>query len=97
MSCARYRAQMSRYLDDELTPRQRSELLAHVTTCAECAAALARLRQSEVLLKKLPESQPSQDVRAAVLRAAHRRQRRPHGWRGRLVWGLSAWRCQHDD
>lgn len=90
MSCARYRAQISRYLDDELSPRQRSELLAHIKTCAECAAALARFRQSEVLLKKLPETRPSEDIRAAVLRAAHRRRRKPRGWRGRLAWWLSA-------
>jgi anti-sigma factor RsiW len=66
VSCARYRAQLSRYLDDELPPRQRSELLAHVATCPDCAAALARFRQSEVLLKKLPERKPSADVRGAV-------------------------------
>src|SRR5262249_46204582 len=79
VSCARYRAQLSRYLDGELTARQRSELLAHVGTCADCAAALARLRQSEVLLKKLPETRPSDEVRGAVVRAARRRRTRGGG------------------
>jgi hypothetical protein len=90
VSCARYRAQLSRYLDDELPPRQRNELLAHVATCPDCAAALARFRQSEVLLKKLPESKPSAEVRGAVLRAARRRRRAPHGVRGHLIWWLAA-------
>ncbi|HYO48681.1 MAG TPA: Ig-like domain-containing protein [Chloroflexia bacterium] len=67
MNCDKYRDLLSRYVDSEVTPRQRRELLAHVEKCAHCAAWLARVRQSEVLLKGLPQTQPSDRVRDAVL------------------------------
>src|SRR5687767_9302817 len=70
MSCARYRGLLSRYVDGEVTPRQRSELLAHVDSCPECAAWLARARQADVLLKGgVPAMRPSDRVRATVLGA----------------------------
>ncbi|HUS13676.1 MAG TPA: Ig-like domain-containing protein [Chloroflexia bacterium] len=87
MTCARYRALISRYLDDELTPRQRTELLDHIEHCSSCAADLAHFRQTELLLRKLPEGQPKPELKQAVLRAAkgsRRRQRRS------LPWLLSA-------
>ncbi|HYP42326.1 MAG TPA: Ig-like domain-containing protein, partial [Chloroflexia bacterium] len=67
MNCDKYRDLLSRYVDSEVTPRQRRELLAHVEKCAHCAAWLARVRQSEVLLKGIPQTQPSDRVRDAVL------------------------------
>ena len=87
MTCARYRALISRYLDNELTPRQRTELLDHVKHCASCAADLARYRQAEVLLRKIPEGQPAPKLKTAVLREARRRRRRE---RHSLIWLLSA-------
>jgi hypothetical protein len=87
MTCARYRALISRYLDDELTPRQRAELLDHVKHCASCAADLARYRQAEVLLRKIPEGEPAPKLKPAVLREARRRRRRE---RHSLIWLLSA-------
>ena len=56
MSCSRYRDLLSRYIDGEVTPRQRRELLAHVENCRDCAAWLARVRQTDVLLKGVPEN-----------------------------------------
>jgi hypothetical protein len=67
LNCDKYRDLLSRYVDSEVTPRQRRELLAHVEKCAHCAAWLARVRQSEVLLKGIPQTQPSDRVRDAVL------------------------------
>lgn len=70
MTCSRYRDLISRYVDNEVTPRQRSELLAHVQHCHGCAAWLARLRQTDVLLKGVPETHPSDRVREAILSTA---------------------------
>ncbi|HEX8599232.1 MAG TPA: MG2 domain-containing protein [Chloroflexia bacterium] len=67
MSCARYRQLISRYIDGEVTPRQRQELLAHVQTCHDCAAWLSKARQTDVLLKGLEDAGPSDRVRSAVL------------------------------
>src|SRR5947199_9182245 len=67
MTCARYRELISRYVDGEVTPRQRRDVLAHVERCHDCAAWLARARQAEVLLKGVPETRPSDRVRETVL------------------------------
>src|SRR5438876_11181635 len=67
MNCSRYRQLISRYVDDEVTPRQRRELLAHVEICRECAAWLARARQTDVLLKSVGNEGPSDRVKSAIL------------------------------
>ena len=71
MSCTRYRQLISRYVDDEVTPRQRQELLAHVEHCSDCAAWLARARQTDVLLKSVKNTGPSDSVRQAILSQLH--------------------------
>lgn len=63
---------LSRYVDNEVTPRQRREVLDHVAICHDCAAYLARLRQADVLLKGVPETRPSDKVREAVLLSARK-------------------------
>src|SRR2546425_49384 len=70
MSCTRYRDLLSRYVDGEVTARQRRELLGHLEKCHDCAAWLARVRQTDVLLKGAPETRPSDRVRDAVLGTA---------------------------
>jgi hypothetical protein len=67
LSCSRYRQLISRYVDNEATPRQREELLAHVQTCHDCAAWLARARQTDVLLRGMNDTGPSDRVRSAIL------------------------------
>ena len=70
MNCARYRGLLSRYVDGEVTARQRRELLAHIEGCAECAAWLAKARQADVLLKGgAPALRPSNRVRETILGA----------------------------
>src|SRR5947208_9642171 len=70
MSCTRYRDLLSRYVDGEVTARQRRELLSHLEKCHDCAAWLARVRQTDVLLKGAPDTRPSDRVRDTVLGAA---------------------------
>ncbi|HYP20791.1 MAG TPA: Ig-like domain-containing protein [Chloroflexia bacterium] len=77
MSCARYRQLISRYVDGEVTPRQRQELLAHVQACHDCAAWLSRARQTDVLLKGLEPAGPSDRVRSAVLGAVLKKEEAP--------------------
>ncbi|HEX8218339.1 MAG TPA: Ig-like domain-containing protein [Chloroflexia bacterium] len=77
MSCARYRQLISRFVDGEVTPRQRQELLAHVQACRDCAAWLSRARQTDVLLKGLEPAGPSDRVRSAVLGAVLKKEEAP--------------------
>jgi len=85
LNCARYRQLMSRYVDGEVTLRQRQELLGHVESCRDCAAWLARLRQADVLLKGIPDARPSDRVRSAVLRSVSKATPAQHNGRKPLT------------
>jgi hypothetical protein len=77
LSCSRYRQLISRYVDNEVTPRQRADLLAHVQVCPDCAAWLARTRHTDVLLKGIRETHPSDRVRKAILNEVRAHSSRP--------------------
>jgi hypothetical protein len=77
LSCSRYRQLISRYVDDEVTPRQRADLLAHVQSCHDCAAWLARARQTDVLLKGVADTGPSDRVRDAIINQVRARSSKP--------------------
>lgn len=68
MRCSTYKLLISRYLDEDLSPRERNTLLAHIGQCPACAATLARYRAIEVALRKVPDNQPSPFVRENLLR-----------------------------
>lgn len=67
MSCGAYRRLLSAYLDDALSGKQRTALLAHIEACPACAAMLARYRQMDLLLRRLPQSAPPDSLRQRVL------------------------------
>ena len=89
MSCARYHELISRYADNEVTARQRQDLLHHVEQCHDCAAWLARVRQAEVLLKGVPDTHPSDRVRSAVLQTVREQSTPVRAAQGRLDLGSS--------
>lgn len=75
VSCRGRPEAISRYLDDALEPRARAALLDHLADCPACAALLARYRQQETLLARLPTSPAPANLRARILAAA-----RPARW-----------------
>jgi hypothetical protein len=58
----RWTDRLSEYLDDELGAQERRELAAHLDGCAECAAALAQLRQVVVRAGTLTDREPATDL-----------------------------------
>ncbi len=52
--CGRAVELLARYLDDALEPRERTRLLHHLQACPACAARLARYRQHDLALRRLP-------------------------------------------
>ena len=52
-------AQLSAYLDDALSPVERSAVAAHLDTCGACRARLAELRATASLIRALPDLTPS--------------------------------------
>ena len=50
MNCAQSEERFERFLDDDLNPRDRSALLAHVDACANCRGLLEELRVVDALL-----------------------------------------------
>src|SRR5262245_42628624 len=53
------RAQLSAYLDDAVSPGERTAVAAHLDTCADCRARLAELRATASLMHALPDLVPS--------------------------------------
>jgi tetratricopeptide (TPR) repeat protein len=53
---------LSDYIDDELPPRERADLEAHLTSCAECAATLDELREVVARAGSLLPRPPSADL-----------------------------------
>jgi hypothetical protein len=53
---------LSDYLDEELTDGDRTEVEAHLASCAECSTALAELKQVVALAASLPAPGPSRDL-----------------------------------
>jgi len=54
MNCADIQENLSAYFDGEL-PGQRAEISEHLQTCADCTAALARIRSLATLARELPD------------------------------------------
>jgi len=52
-------AQLSAYLDQALSPVERSSVNAHLATCADCRSRLEELRGTAALLAALPSPAPS--------------------------------------
>lgn len=53
---------LSEYIDDELTPAERTALEAHLTSCGECSATVAELRAVVERAARLPGRPPSADL-----------------------------------
>jgi anti-sigma factor RsiW len=49
--CLALLGQLSRYIDDELTPRQRRAIDAHCRDCARCKRMIAGLRRTVALCR----------------------------------------------
>lgn len=63
--CGAVIAQLSRFLDAELSPTEESVVRAHVASCSECARVLDDLKRTMSLLSQLPKPQPSPRLRNA--------------------------------
>ncbi|HYH95133.1 anti-sigma factor family protein [Hyalangium sp.] len=66
MSCA-FEEELTAYVDGELPSARRTEVEAHLGTCAECRSTETLLRHTLASLAALPEFKPSADTRRAVL------------------------------
>ncbi len=81
-------------LDDLLAVRDghaAPDATAHVSSCPECAAEVARLSAVRAALAALPEERPSRDLWPEVVAAAAAgRQRNRLLWAGRVAAGLAA-------
>jgi hypothetical protein len=78
MTLERYGALISAYMDGELTPEERADLLAHVRECRECAALLREYRQIRTAVRSLETVSPPPSLATEVHartrgRAGHRR------------------------
>jgi hypothetical protein len=86
MRHATVHAWLSAYLEDDLAPRDRARLEAHLVECDPCRAELRGLRRTLALLHDLPDPEPSVDLADRVLaRVRLEGAGRAPGWRARLA------------
>jgi len=86
MTCIRTGA-VGRFVDDELGVRERDEMSAHVATCRECTAALAR----GLAMKRAVRLAANRYAAPPELHAALRPQlRAAPRWQGRWQWSAAA-------
>ena len=69
MRCHEATRYLSAFADGELAEPLRSLVGAHVADCQRCAAEVARVRQTDVLLRAIPRTAPSPRVFHDVLDA----------------------------
>jgi len=62
MKCQRLQADLSAYLDGELTPLERDNIEKHLASCSGCAARLDQLRRISALAGDLPRVLPPPDA-----------------------------------
>ena len=86
MTCRSVRRQLGAFVDEELPPRRREGIAAHLDACPHCAALADRHRRLWDLLGRAPEIEPSPGFQAAV-RDAVREADRPRA--RRLSWAAT--------
>ena len=68
---------LSEYIDDELTPAERSGLEAHLSTCRECADTLDELREVVTRAGALTPRPPAADLWPGIVNEKRRVAVRP--------------------
>jgi anti-sigma factor RsiW len=78
---ARARSLLSAYLERDLPAIERSEVDAHLSDCAECAAELAELGETVALLRGLPTPEPPPYLVTRVMARIAEGEAEPRGLR----------------
>jgi hypothetical protein len=68
MNCQQAQAELSAYIDNELTPQVRAEVEAHIQACPLCQKRVAELNKLAEGVAALGEMQPASQFLAAVRR-----------------------------
>ncbi len=72
MKCRRTKNLLSAYLDEELDPRQRQAVDAHLPKCSACRKLLEELRSTVQLIGDLPKERAPEDLAVTIQEAAER-------------------------
>ena len=67
MSCRAARRRLSRYLDQELPPREARALAAHLAVCRPCSRRWVSLRRSVEALADAPQLSSPEPIASLVL------------------------------
>lgn len=78
--CALTRRHLWRWLDGDLTPSERTSLLAHLAACDSCQAALWASERLLTLLRHLPKVPAPPESKEAIKAHLRQLQRRPTVW-----------------
>lgn len=89
--CGNYREILSAYLDGEVSPAERTELLQHMAVCAECRAALEEYRAIGTRIRGLaPVVVPETLTASVYMHTVDAPPRRLHLLTNRLAYPMAA-------
>jgi anti-sigma factor (TIGR02949 family) len=57
MDCTQVNEMLTAYLDNEVTPEERQEIEAHLSTCPHCRKELEELRSAQKILRRALKTQ----------------------------------------
>jgi anti-sigma factor RsiW len=93
MSCVRFAADLSAWIDRELSAPRAAAVAEHVAGCADCGAQVDALRRADGELRAIPlrELKPGAyaELRQRTLRGARAEARKAPAWRVRWLGGAA--------
>ena len=80
MDCQRIETDGMRYLDDEMTPEERSAFEEHLAGCPRCGDSIDRFRRLQQVTRRLTMNDPTDEFWKRYWRGIYRRVERRAAW-----------------
>jgi anti-sigma factor RsiW len=89
MDCTRVQRRLGSYLDDEVSPAERTDIELHIGKCSHCAAEKETLKSLTVVVRKMPEILPTKHSEAIFWESI--RQPRKHSFLEKVRSFITQW------
>ncbi|HVF89941.1 MAG TPA: zf-HC2 domain-containing protein [Blastocatellia bacterium] len=73
MNCKKYKLMASDYLDRQLSREDSVDYLSHLEGCADCRAYLEEIGETSLILRRLEEPRPPEELQSYIMTAVARR------------------------
>jgi len=87
--CKRINRKLSRYLDNEVSARERMTIETHIKECADCATEKEELQQLTAIFRQIPDIIPAENSEALFWEKVY--QARKNGFKERIWPFITQW------